>query len=151
MRWQWEQCDSTEYRSQQHLPLHFLMSRSTWADHCFWRVIEEMKNSFKISWAKKNPKSLFFAVDLYTVQRKMCDGQKGFEGIEAVAASYLRLHPEVCACVSVAVWVCVCISGCVYGFVYVCLCFCVCVLSGHRTIIRPIWWCGQPPTTPAHI
>ena len=77
----------------------------------------------------------------------MCDGQKGFEGIEAVAASYLRLHPEVCACVYL--WLCVCV--CVYGFVYVCLCFCVCVLSGHRTIIRPIWWCGQRPSTPAHI
>ena len=53
----------------------------------------------------------------------MWDGQKVFEGIEAVTASYLRLHPEVC----VYLWLCVCISGCVYGFVYVCLCFCVCV------------------------
>ena len=68
----------------------------------------------------------------------MCDGQKGFEGIEAVAASYLRLHPEVCACVYL--WLCVCV--CVYGFVYVCLCFFVCLIwpsnnYSANLVVRP--------------
>ena len=44
----------------------------------------------------------------------MWDGQKVFEGIEAVTASYLRLHPEVCVCVSVAVCMALCICVCVF-------------------------------------
>ena len=146
MRWRWEQCDSTEYRSQQHISLHFLMSRSTWADHCFWRVIEEMKNSFKISWAKKNPKSLFFAVDLYTVQLVRGGGErcvmakKGFEGIKAVAASYLRLHPEVCACVYLLLCVCVCL--CLWLCVCVSVFLCVCLIwpsnnYSANLVVRP--------------
>ena len=53
----------------------------------------------------------------------MCDGQKGFEGIEAVTASYLRLHPEVCVCICG----CVCVSLAVSMALCMCVCVFVCV------------------------
>ena len=125
------------------------------AQHGLIIAFEDWLNfSFKISWAKKNPKFLSFAIDLYTVQctegAKVVWWPKGFEGIEAVAASYLRLHPEVCVCVCVcvSVAVCLCVSVSMALCMCVCVFVCVCVLSGHRTIIRPIWWCGQRPSTP---
>ena len=96
---------------------------------------------------RKKTKSLFLAVDLYTVRVQLEEGgercvmaKKGFEGIKAVAASYLRLHPEVCACVYLLLCVCVCL--CLWLCVCVSVFLCVCLIwpsnnYSANLVVRP--------------
>ena len=81
-----------------------------------------LKNSFKLSRAKKT-KSLFDAVDLYTLQ---CTerGERGVMAKRGLRASKLWL-PLILGFTLKCVRVCIC--GCVFVSVSMALCMCVCV------------------------